>query len=113
MRSALSTVPSNARFLRGQLQNLRMPGSKEVRPARACEAARSIDKLAFTMTTSSGFRFMDRRYRRIRVITVREKMLLQGFDERCLLPDARSGDLHKLVGNALPPLVVRVLLTPL
>lgn len=115
IQSALS-LPADVMYMRGtktnnQVHGLGLVGRKSIHPK---QNSRSVQRPAFTITGSSNLRWMDRRFKTVRVLNLQERCLLQGLDAKCVAvvhsSRANAKKKYQLVGNAIPPLIVQQLL---
>jgi DNA (cytosine-5)-methyltransferase 1 len=105
--------PEAARYMKGTKMNARTRHSLADQRIHPSLNSRGIERPAYTVTTSKGLRWLDARFKTIRVLSLPERCVLQGFAANTPFP-AHVGRIegYRLVGNALPPLVVRLLLAP-
>lgn len=102
-RSVMPCLPPEAVYIRhGKSPNQR--------PAASC--VRSLSTPAFAVLTRNPMRIVDARFKTLRHMTVAEKLALQTFPTDYALGSLYKKDKHRLVGNAVPPLVIRLMLCP-
>ena len=109
------TLSEDIRYMRGTKTRTAAPkdraaGERGV-AIHASQCSRRVDKPAFTVTCSTNLRWLNREFKTVRVLSVAEKCALQCLPEGLKLPKEASGKAkHRLVGNALPPLVLRTIM---
>ena len=118
IRDAIEEIPERAVFVRGNWH--RRTNQDEVEEAangeflheRAQKLARTLDQPAWTILSNKELQWWDRRYACIRNLNINETMALQTFPPTYVAgPQSTISDFLVGVGNAVPPLFARKLMS--
>ena len=112
-KCVLDAIPSPpAPFLRNSLYRRPDPQTGELVDVPLEHRIRSVSEPSYTMLAGGHRRWCDRQGAPISYVTPHQAALLQTFPSTYILPRGKT-DAREGVGNAVPPLLAKALLSPL
>jgi len=109
IRDAIPDPPRE--FVRNALYKRLDPQTGENVDVPLRNKLRSVDKPSFTILATGHIKWADKDANVLRLLTARERSLLQSFPSDYVLP-RRSADALVGVGNAVPPRLAQILMYP-
>jgi len=109
IRDAIPDPPRE--FVRNALYKRLDPQTGENVDVPLRNKLRSVDKPSFTILATGHIKWADKDANVLRLLTARERSLLQSFPSDYVLP-RRSADALVGVGNAVPPRLAQILMSP-